>query len=298
MRRRPPIPLSSKAKLLEGEILAPLTSLQVGGPAELLLLPAEAEDVRNGIEFAVRAGQPWRILGSGTNVLVPDEGLPGLTIKFWKQFAAIEVGGAKLRARAGATTWEAAKAAADAGLSGLEFACGIPGTVGGAVFMNAGVEDREIKDILISATVLGRTGKTVEIPAGDLELGYRTSKLQETGAVVIDALFRLQRGDSELITAEMNRYLDERRQRQPINQPNCGSVFRNPPGDFAGRLIEAAGCKGMTAGGMEVSELHANFLVNTGGGSSKDVLELIEAVRREVLEKFGVLLELELRILE
>lgn len=284
--------------MLRDEPLAPLTSFHIGGPAELLLLPAEVEDVRRGIAFAEDNRLPWRVIGSGTNILIPDAGLPGLTIKFWRRFSSIGVEGTRLRAQAGATAWEAAKAAAKAGLAGLEFACGIPGTVGGAVCMNAGVKELEIKDILVEATVLEPWGRLRRRDPVSLGLAYRTSTLQRDGGVVLDALFQLQPGGEEEINAAMNRFLAERRQRQPINQPTCGSVFRNPAGDFAGRLIDASGCKGLRGGSAEVSELHANFIVNLGGASSGDVISLITEVRRRVEERFGVRLELELRILE
>ena len=151
MAGRKPFPVSSGAMLLRGEPLAPLTSFLIGGPAELLLLPAETGDISEAIRFAREQGLPWRVIGSGTNILVPDSGLPGLTIKLWKQFARIDIEGTELTAQAGATTWEVSRVAADAGLSGVEFLCGIPGTVGGAVFMNAGVKEHEIRNVLLSA---------------------------------------------------------------------------------------------------------------------------------------------------
>ena len=292
-----PFRLSQGALLLRGEPLAPLTSFKIGGPAELLLLPASEGDVRRGVEHAAASGTPWRVIGSGTNILVPDAGLPGLTIKLWKRFDDIAVAGATLRARAGATMWAAASAAADAGLSGLEFGCGIPGTVGGAVFMNAGDREWEIRDVLLAAAVLGRDGVVRSRAAADLGLRYRGSALHEDGGVVLAAEFGLRKGDTETIVGEMNRRLEERRRRQPLDEPNCGSVFRNPHGDFAGRLIEEAGCKGLGRGGVRVSELHANFMVNIGGGRAADVLALIGEVRRRVSAKFGVELELELRVL-
>ena len=294
----PPFRLSPEAKLLRNEPLKPLTSLSVGGPAELLLLPAEVEDIRAGIEYANRENISWRVLGSGTNVLVPDEGLRGLTIKMWKQFSEIVIDGTMLSARAGALMWEASRLAAREGLSGLEWACGIPGTVGGAVFMNAGVKGAEVKDVLDSAVVLEPDGTIATRPPAGLELGYRTSALQRGGGVLLEATFALRRGDPEQITREMNRLLQERSSGQPLNQPNCGSVFRNPPGDYAGRLIEAAGCKGLRRGGVCVSELHANFIVNTGGGSAADVLALIEEIKRRVYYTSGVSLELEMRTLK
>ncbi len=294
----PPFPLSPKAMLLRDEPLAPLTSFGIGGPAELLLLPAAVEDFLEAVNFADSRKMPWRILGSGTNVLVPDEGLRGLIIKPWLRFSEITIEGTQLKAQAGATMWSASRAAAEEALSGLEWACGIPGTVGGAVFMNAGVKEGEVKDVLSSAVVLRRDGGIEQHSREDLALGYRSSSLQENGGVVLEVTFELERGDESRILIEMNNHLQKRRQTQPLNMPNCGSVFRNPPGDYSGRLIEAAGCKGLKHGGMQVSELHANFIVNNGGGSARDVLALVEEIRRRVYDYSGVTLEMEMRILE
>jgi UDP-N-acetylmuramate dehydrogenase len=293
-----PFRISPNGLLLRGEPLAPLTSFGIGGPAELLLLPAEIDDFRESIAFAAANGMAWRILGSGTNVLVPDEGLPGLTIKPWRRFSQIRFEGARMVIQAGATMWEAARRAAKEGLSGLEWACGIPGTVGGAVYMNAGVKEAEIKDVLASALVLERDSGIRERGPGELGFAYRSSALQTGGGVLLEAAFGLKPEDQEVIYAAMNRYLEQRRRSQPLEQPNCGSVFRNPPGDFAGRLIEAAGCKGLRRGGMKVSELHANFIVNLGGGRAREVLALVEEIGRRVYDDSGVRLELEMRVLE
>ncbi len=294
----PPFPLSPKAMLLRDEPLTPLTSFGIGGPAELLLLPAAVEDFREAVKFADSRKMPWRILGSGTNVLIPDEGLRGLTIKPWLRFSEITIEGTLLKAQAGATMWSVSRAAAEEALSGLEWACGIPGTVGGAVFMNAGVKEGEVKDVLSSAVVLRPDGGIEQHSRKDLALGYRSSSLQENGGVVLEVTFELERGDESRILIAMNDHLAKRRQTQPLNMPNCGSVFRNPPGDYSGRLIEAAGCKGLKHGGMQVSELHANFIVNNGGGSARDVLALVEEIRRRVYDYSGVTLEMEMRILE
>ena len=298
MAGQQPFPVSTGAKLLREEPLAPLTSFLIGGPAELLLLPAETGDIVTALQYAREEGMPWRIIGSGTNILVPDKGLPGLTIKFWRQFSSIYIDGTELTAQAGATTWEVSRVAAEAGLSGVEFVCGIPGTVGGAVFMNAGVKELEIRNVLLTATILERDGSVAARSPEELGLSYRSSALQDDGGTVMDARFSLRKGAPEEILIEMNRFLAERRAVQPINQPNCGSVFRNPPGDFAGRLIEAAGCKRMQVGGVAVSEQHANFLVNLGGGTSSDVLELLERIKERVERRSGMRLELEMRIVE
>lgn len=297
-RNRSPFKLSSKGKLLRDEPLALVTSFNIGGPAELLLIPATVEDIRNGMLYAREQGMPWRAMGSGTNVLAPDAGLPGLTIKFWRNFDAITIAGNTLSAQAGAEMLTVAMRAAEAGLAGLEWACGIPGTIGGAVFMNAGVPGAEIKDVLASATILNEDGDIVDMAPAELALSYRSSILQENGGIVLAADFALRHCDPELVFTTMNQYLTARRIRQPIDLPNCGSVFRNPPANHAGRLIEESGLKGLRVGGVKISEQHANFIVNLGNGTAADVLELVRQIRERVLESTGVELQLEMRELK
>lgn len=293
-----PFKLSSKGRLLRDEPLALVTSFNIGGPAEWLLIPGTVEDIRNGLFYAREQGMPWRIMGSGTNILVPDAGLPGLTIKFWRNFDAITIAGNTLSAQAGAEMLTVAMRAAEAGLAGLEWGCGIPGTVGGAVYMNAGVPDAEIKDVLAAATILNENGDIGEITPAELALSYRSSILQESNGIVLAADFTLRHCQPELVFTTMNQYLATRRIRQPIDLPNCGSVFRNPPGSHAGKLIEETGLKGLRVGGVKISEQHANFIVNFGNGTAADVLELVRMVRERVLESTGVELQLEMRELK
>lgn len=297
VKRKSPFAISPQARLLFKEPLAPITSFHIGGPAELLLIPAETEDIVNGLRYAVAHHLPWRVLGNGTNILIPDDGLPGLTIKLWHTLNEIAVKGTKLRAQAGADMLTVAMRAGEAGLAGLEWGCGIPGTVGGAVFMNAGVPGDEIKDTLEEVTVISIHGTLATYTAHDMEFGYRTSRIQKRGGVVVEAVFALENDDVDAVFTRMNAHLDKRRNNQPIHQPNCGSVFRNPPGDFAGRLIEAAGLKGLTIGGVQVSEQHANFIVNTGEGTAEDVKRLVEKIREVVMERHGVELVPELRMI-
>lgn len=294
---RPPFPLSPSARLLHDEPLAPITSFRIGGPAELLLIPAASEDVRAAVRWAIDQDKPWRVIGSGTNILVPDEGLPGLTIKFWHNFTAIIVVGETVRAQAGADMLSVALRAAEAGLGGFEWACGIPGTVGGSVYMNAGVKEAEIKDSLRNALVLEPTGEMREYTGAELGFAYRTSILQRTRGVVLEAVFRLAPRPPEQIYTAMNQLMAARKAGQPLNLPNCGSVFRNPPGDYAGRLIEAVGLKGFRLGGVMVSEQHANFIVNCGEGRAVDVTALIAHIREKVRRDFGIELEPELRFI-
>lgn len=290
--------LSAKALLLADEPLAPVTSFRIGGPAEYLLIPATVEDVQQGVSLACRHGLAWRCLGGGSNALIPDEGLPGLTIKFWHNFDAIAVKGERISAQSGAGMLSLAQAAGTAGLTGLEWACGIPGTVGGALYMNAGVKGEEIKDITVSATVLSEEGSVEQWSCEDFQFSYRTSSLQNSNAVVLDAVFQLRRGDYQAIHENMNRHLSLRSATQPIDLPNCGSVFRNPEGDFAGRLIESCGLKGYAVGGVRISEQHANFIVNTGNGTAADVLKLIAHIKQKVREQHNVEINEEVRLLK
>lgn len=290
-------PLSPKARLLRDEPLAPITSFRIGGPAEILLIPAEVADVNAALAWATAAGRPWRVIGSGTNILVPDEGLPGLTIKFWHHFTAITVSGNTISAQAGADMLSLALRAAEGGLAGLEWACGIPGTVGGSVYMNAGIPGAEIRDTLATATILETDGRVREYSSAEMQFSYRTSILQKTGGVVLAARFDLLPEPLETIYEKMNRTMATRKAGQPLHQPNCGSVFRNPPGEFAGRLIEAAGLKGFRLGGVMVSEQHANFIVNCGEGRARDVAALIDLIRERVRQQTGILLEPEVRFI-
>jgi UDP-N-acetylmuramate dehydrogenase len=263
----------------------------------MLLIPATAEDVVNALEYSRREDIPWRVIGSGSNLLVPDTGLPGLTIKFWQNFNDISIEGSFLKAQSGADMLAVAMRAGENDLSGLEWACGIPGTIGGAIHMNAGIRGEEIKDTLVSATVIRRNGLIDTMTNEDLRFSYRYSILQETGDIVVEALFALEKDKKESIFERMNRHLDKRKGSQPIDLPNCGSVFRNPPGDYAGRLIEEAGLKGKQVGSVMISEQHANFIVNLGDGRAEDVLKLIELVKRSVYDTTGVELQLEVQII-
>jgi len=289
--------LSSKAALLTDEPLAPMTSFRIGGPAEYLLLPATVEDFAAGVRCAVESGIVWRMLGSGSNCIIPDAGLPGLTIKPWHHFGDVHCHSPRITAAAGADMLSLSREAAKESLSGVEWACGIPGTVGGAVYMNAGVKHDEICDTLESAKVLLENGDVTQWSNADFNFSYRTSRLQQERSIVLEATFLLEPKDQESIYIAMNEHLSMRSGSQPINMPNCGSVFRNPEGDFAGRLIESCGLKGYSHGGVMVSEQHANFIVNTGRGSAEDVLSLIQHIKQTVAAATGVSLQEEVRTL-
>jgi len=276
----------------EREPLATRTSFGIGGPADFFVEVGRAEAIEKTLAGCVEREIPHLLLGAGTNLLIADTGVEGLVIRVVNRDHSIE--GTRVRAGAGLKMMRLARIAADADLRSFEFAIGVPGTVGGAVYQNAGCWGKEIREVLVEVCgfVPGR-GRVTWTPA-DLKLGYRTSALREgplKGALVIDATIKLVRGDGEEARQLMTRLTRERNETQPIKTKNCGSVFKNPPGDSAGRLVQAAGLKGLRVGHAVVSELHGNFMVNEGGARAADVAKLIEKVRTEVRRRFNVELE-------
>jgi UDP-N-acetylmuramate dehydrogenase len=276
----------------EGEPLASRTSFGIGGPAEYFVETARVEVLENMLEGAVERGIPYLLLGAGTNLLIADAGVDGLVIRVVNRDHSVE--GTKVRAGAGLKMMRLARAVTDANLRGFEFAIGVPGTVGGAVYQNAGCWGKELREVLVEACgYIPGKGRQTWKPA-DLEFGYRTSALREgslKGALVIDATIRLERGDGEEARQLMARLTRERSETQPIKTKNCGSVFKNPTGDSAGRLVQAAGLKGLREGKAVVSTLHGNFIVNEGGATAADVRRLIEQVQTEVKRRFGIDME-------
>jgi UDP-N-acetylmuramate dehydrogenase len=270
------------------EPLAPYTTWQIGGPAELLAVPASVEDLVSALAWAASQGIPWRLLGNGSNLLIHDQGVRGLVLRVRKVLDEIKVDGQLLTAGAGASFPAVAKTAAARGLAGLQFAAGIPGTVGGAVVMNAGWHQFETGNVIVSVDFLHADGRRTTMDREQCAFTYRGSSFQRTPGVVLGATFQLEPGDPAVIQAEVDEYTSARKLNQPVDRPSCGSVYLQPPGDFAGRLIDAAGLKGRRVGGMEVSNLHANFFINTGDATCADALALMEQVEQEVGRQFGV----------
>ena len=266
---------------------------RTGGPAELMFRPSNLSDLKDYLS-ALPADVPLLPVGVGSNLIVRDGGVPGVVVRLTKAFADVRVeGDGRIRAGAAAMGITVASAARDAGLAGLEFLRGIPGTVGGAVAMNAGAYGREIADILVEATVALRNGTVETWPAGRFGFTYRHSATPP-GAVIVEALLQGAPGDPAAIQAEMDRIAAEREASQPLRTRTGGSTFKNPPGDKAWRLIDAAGCRGLRRGGAQVSEKHCNFMLNTGGATSADLEGLGEEVRARVLAHSGVSLEWEI----
>lgn len=274
--------------------LAPMTTWRVGGPALDFAEPRTADELLACIRRAEETGLPWAVLGRGSNLLVADEGFPGLVIRLVETYHDITVQEDRIIAQAGASTSAVIKAGMEVGLGGITFLSSIPGTVGGAVFMNAGAHGMQTSDVLLGARILEPTGEIHWRTPQELEMSYRHSRLMDRGGVVLEAAFKVKAQSGGEIRREFLEMAAWRRERQP-QDPSAGSVFANPPGDSAGRLIEATGLKGYTVGGAMVSPIHANFFVNTGSARAADINRLIYEVRARVYEKHGVLLRPEVR---
>lgn len=272
------------------------TSFRTGGNAEWFAVPETVEELKAVLAACKKAGVPWYVVGNGSNLLVSDKGFPGVIISTGK-FDRLEVNGENMTAGAGVLLSRAAGAAYKAGLTGLEFAAGIPGSVGGASVMNAGAYGSEMKDVLKTVTVLTGGGEVKVLPAGELELGYRTSVIPKRGLLVLEAEFSLRKGNSADIKAVMDGLAARRKDKQPLEFPSAGSTFKRPEGYFAGKLIEDAGLKGFCVGGAEVSVKHAGFVINKGGATASDIYSLCKEVERRVGETFGVSLEMEVKLL-
>lgn len=288
-----------KIPVLWDEPMKNHTSFKIGGPAAALCVPKDRRQLRELVGFVQREGVDSWYIGNGSNLLVSDEGLNGIAILLDSGFdGEIEVDGTVLLAPAGKKLSAVCAAACAAGLTGLEFAYGIPGSVGGAVYMNAGAYGGEMKDRLLWVEYLAPTGEIVRLEQEQLSLSYRHSRFMEEGmegSCIVRAAFGLQRGEKAAIQSEMDRILNQRRQKQPLEYPSAGSTFKRPQGAFAAQLIDKCGLKGFTVGGAQVSEKHAGFVINTGKATCADVLELTRQVRECVQEKTGYLLELEVR---
>ena len=277
------------------------TSFRIGGPADIFMIPRNEEELFRALECAEKHALPVFVMGNGSNLLISDSGIRGLVIKIRSQEADISINSETkiMTASASALLSVAVKKSVDAGFSGLEWAAGIPGTVGGAVSMNAGAYGSEIKNTLRSVRAVVKTDNKYEIAdkaVKDSDLGYRYSRFSYPDMIVLSATFELSSGDGTE-KMRMDDYTKRRASKQPLSYPSAGSVFKRPDGFFAGKLIEDAGLKGVSVGGAKVSELHAGFIINTGGAKASDVVRLIEIIKKAVFESSGVMLEEELKLI-
>ena len=269
---------------------------KVGGPADIFLTPKSIEQLSDTIKICKQNNIPDVIIGNGSNLLVKDGGIRGVVIALTR-LDKLQSKGNFIKAEAGVLLKEVSDRAVENSLTGFEFASGIPGSVGGAVFMNAGAYDGEIKNVILEAEVMDLDGNVIVLNRDELELGYRTSKVMKDNLVVLSAIFQLELGDEEAIQNRVDELTRKREEKQPLEYPSAGSTFKRPEGYFAGKLIQDAGLKGYSIGGAAVSEKHSGFVINKDGATAKDVLDLIKHVQDEVFKQFGVELHTEVRIL-
>lgn len=283
--------------MLEQEPMARHTTFRIGGPADYFVELGSIEQIRAAIQVCREENLPWFVLGRGSNLLVSDKGYRGVILSIYKDFQKTEIQGETVTVQAGVLLTTLSGKVLDASLTGLEFASGIPGTIGGAVVMNAGAYGGEMKDIVRKVTVLDQDGEVRTLTCGEMQFGYRTSLAKKKGYIVLGAELTLKQGEKEKIREEMQALKAKRIEKQPLEFPSAGSTFKRPEGYFAGKLIMDAGLRGAAVGGAQVSEKHCGFVVNTGNATAADVRELMRQVQGKVQEQFGVHLEPEVRFL-
>ncbi len=284
-----------KERVLIDEPMRKYTTFRIGGPADYLVSVCDMREVKDVVAVCKAEHVPYYIVGNGSNLLVSDKGYRGVIIRIFKDMAEIEVRENRIVAKAGALLSQIAAKALEAGLTGFEFAAGIPGTLGGACRMNAGAYGGEMKDVLEEVVVLDDQGEIRCLSAGELELGYRTSVIAKKGYTALEATISLKKGEKEKIKEYMEELREKRVSKQPLEYPSAGSTFKRPEGYFAGKLIQDAGLKGFSVGDAQVSEKHCGFVINKGNASAAEVHELMRQVSDKVEEKFGVRLEPEVR---
>ena len=289
--------LLGEEKVLTDELMSSHTTFRIGGPADYFLLPACSREVQGILSICREEGLPYFILGNGSNLLVNDAGYRGVIIQLYRNFNEIKVEGTEIRASAGALLSGIAAAAKNASLTGFEFAGGIPGTIGGAVMMNAGAYGGEMKHVIKEVTVLTKEGEILVLPVEERAFGSRTSVVKTAGYVVLEAVIHLEKGDMQAIAERMKELTEQRTSKQPLEYPSAGSTFKRPEGYFAGKLIMDTGLRGYRVGGAQVSEKHCGFVINAGGATAADVVQLMSDVNEKVKAKFGVSLEPEVRFL-
>ena len=271
------------------------TTFKIGGPAQYYVTPESVTQIQEVVSLCKDKNIPLHVIGNGSNILVGDDGVDGVVLALFNTFSDYEIKDNVITAQAGMSLIKLAVIALREGLTGLEFASGIPGSVGGAVYMNAGAYDGQMKDVVTSVTVLDEAGNIRILSRDELDMGYRTSAVAKHNMIVLQVIIELKAGDKEQIKDRMNQLSELRKQKQPLEYPSAGSTFKRPEGYFAGKLIADAGLKGYSIGGAAVSEKHAGFVVNMGGATAKDVVELTDYIKKRIMEQFGVTLELEIK---
>ncbi|WNB93979.1 UDP-N-acetylmuramate dehydrogenase [Bacillus sp. NEB1478] len=284
-------------KVLLNEPLKNHTTFKIGGPADLFFEPKDIESLKKAVVYMKEAHVPIRAIGRGSNLLVSDGGIEGVVIKVGEGLNHLEKDGSRITVGGGYSIIPLATVLSREAYTGLEFSAGIPGSIGGAVFMNAGAHGSDMSKIVDKALILFPDGELKWLTNEELEFSYRTSVLQKNGGICVEAVLVLEKGDKETILTELKKNKDYRRNTQPWNYPCCGSVFRNPLPEYAGNLIETSGLKGTQIGGAQISDMHANFIVNTGEAKAKDVLDLISYIQKTIKEKQGIELQTEVEII-
>jgi UDP-N-acetylmuramate dehydrogenase len=271
------------------------TTFKIGGSAQVFVTPEKPEQIQEIVNLGREETVPVHIIGNGSNLLVSDEGVEGIVVTVFGKLAGYDICDTVINVQAGMSLIALSNIAADAGLSGLEFASGIPGSVGGAIYMNAGAYDGQMSDVVVNVTVIDGDNNIEVLSAEDLDFGYRSSIIAKKNMIVLSARLQLTRANEIAIKSRMNEFSELRKLKQPLEYPSAGSTFKRPEGYFAGKLIADAGLKGYTVGGAQVSEKHAGFIVNTGNATAKDVVALCDYVTAQIFEKNGVKLELEVK---
>jgi len=288
--------IAGRENIRLNESMAGHTSFKLGGPADILVTPGSTEILVKVYRYCKQAGIPLLVMGNGTNMIVREKGIRGVVIKLLDNYSSWEVSGERIRADAGILISKVARIALEHSLTGVEFAEGIPGTLGGAVVMNAGAYTGEMSGIVEYVDYLDKEGNIKRLDNARMEFGKRSSYAQRDGGVVLGAVLKLRKGDREQIKELMDEFCRQRREKQPLELPSAGSIFKRPEGAFAGKLIQDCGLRGYRIGGAEVSDKHCGFIVNRGGASPSDVISLIEHIRDTVYKNFGIKLEPEVKI--
>ncbi|NLJ87942.1 MAG: UDP-N-acetylmuramate dehydrogenase [Epulopiscium sp.] len=273
------------------------TTFKIGGPVDIFISPSNKEQIKYALKICRENEIPFYLMGNGSNLLVRDKGFRGVIIQIFKNMSKVEITEDKVWAEAGILLSSLANKIKDNSLTGFEFAAGIPGTLGGAVYMNAGAYDGEIKQVLENAELLDENGNEIVLSNEELELGYRTSILQRNNYILLSARLKLKKGNKKEIEEKMNYLAQQRADKQPINMPSAGSTFKRPPGYYAGKLIMDSGLRGYCIGGAEVSQKHCGFIINKDNATAKDVIDLIEFVQGTVYDKYCVKMEPEIKII-
>lgn len=273
------------------------TTIRVGGKADYMVMADSIENIRKSVSMLSSLSIPFMIMGNGSNIVFSDDGYHGVIIKIGAGLSRIEVDGDTITAEAGASLAAVANLAMENSLSGLEFASGIPGTIGGAAYMNAGAFDGEMKQVIAETLCIDREGRFITLHGDEHNFSYRHSRMQDEDLICLKVKLKLNKGDKETIRSKMNELNARRREKQPLNYPSAGSVFKRPPGCYAGKLIDDCGLRGYRIGGAQVSDKHCGFIVNTGNATASDVVALIKHVQQTVYNNFGKLLELEVKII-